>query len=87
MKVLCMYDALYKNYKEQITYSKEYAEKFTEEPVVIGKYTDPDPSVDFIKIFTGWKNLVRILSLWCRHMKKTWIQRCWLYHFLLCQEP
>lgn len=38
MKVLCMYDALYKNYKEQITYSKEYAEKFTEEPVVIGKY-------------------------------------------------
>lgn len=49
MKVLCMYDALYKNYKEQITYSKEYAENFTGEPVVIGKYTDPDPSVDFIK--------------------------------------
>lgn len=36
MKVLCMYDGLYKNYREQITYSREYAEKFTEEPVVIG---------------------------------------------------
>lgn len=49
MKVLCMYDALYKNYKEQIEYSKEYAEKFTDEPVVIGEYTDPDSDVDFIK--------------------------------------
>lgn len=49
MKVLCMYDALYKNYKEQIEYSKEFAGRFTDEPVVIGEYTDPDPSVDFIK--------------------------------------
>lgn len=49
MKVLCMYDGLYKNYREQIEYSKEYAEKFTGDEVVIGEYTDPDPSVDFIK--------------------------------------
>lgn len=49
MKVLCMYDALYKNYKEQIEYSREYAYKFTDDPVVIGEYTDPDPEVDFIK--------------------------------------
>ncbi len=49
MKVLCMYDGLYKNYREQIEYSKEYAEKFTGDKVVIGEYTDPDPSVDFIK--------------------------------------
>lgn len=49
MKVLCMYDALYKNYREQIEYSEEYAKKFTDGPVIIGKYTDPDPSVDFIK--------------------------------------
>ena len=49
MKVLCMYDALYKNYKEQIEYSEDFAKKFTDEPVVIGEYTDPDPEVDFIK--------------------------------------
>lgn len=49
MKVLCMYDALYKNYKEQIAYSKEYAERFTDGPVAIEAYEDPDPSVDFIK--------------------------------------
>ena len=49
MKVLCMYDALYKNYKEQIEYSSEYAKKFTDGEVIIGKYTDPDPTVDFIK--------------------------------------
>ena len=35
MKVLCMYDGLYKNYREQIEYSKEYAEKFTKEEVLI----------------------------------------------------
>lgn len=49
MKVLCMYDALYKNYKEQIEYSEEYAKKFSDGPVVIGAYNDPDPTVDFIK--------------------------------------
>lgn len=49
MKVLCMYDALYKNYKEQIEYSEEFAKLFTEGPVVIGAYEDPDPTVDFIK--------------------------------------
>ena len=49
MKVLCMYDALYKNYREQIEYSKEYAEKFTDGQIAIGAYTDPDPEVDFIK--------------------------------------
>lgn len=49
MKVLCMYDALYKNYREQITYAEEYAKKFTDGPVVTEAYTDPDPEVDFIK--------------------------------------
>lgn len=49
MKVLCMYDALYKNYHEQIEYSQEYAKKFTDGEVVVGAYNDPDPSVDFIK--------------------------------------
>lgn len=49
MKVLCMYDALYKNYKEQTEYAEEYAKKFTGDPVVIDAYTDPDPTVDFIK--------------------------------------
>lgn len=49
MKVLCMYDGLYKNYKEQIEYSKEYAEKFTDGEIVVAEYTDPDPEVDFIK--------------------------------------
>lgn len=48
MKVLCMYDALYKNCKEQIEYSEEYARKFTDGEVVVGAYTDPDPNVDFI---------------------------------------
>lgn len=49
MKVLSMYDALYKNYKEQIEYSEKFARKFTDGDVVIGEYTDPDPEVDFIK--------------------------------------
>jgi len=49
MKVLCMYDGLYKNYKEQIAYSEEYARKFTDGPIIVGEYTDPDPEVDFIK--------------------------------------
>lgn len=49
MKVLCMYDALYKNYKEQIAYSKEYAEKFTDGVIAVEAYDDPDPTVDFIK--------------------------------------
>ncbi len=49
MKVLCMYDVLYKNYKEQIEFSGEYAGKFTDGTVVVEGYTDPDPEVDFIK--------------------------------------
>ncbi len=49
MKVLCMYDVLYKNYKEQIEFSREYAGKFTDGTVVVEGYTDPDPEVDFIK--------------------------------------
>ena len=49
MKTLCMYDGLYKNFREQMTYSVEYARKFTDEPVFLEEYTDPDPSVDFIK--------------------------------------
>lgn len=49
MKVLCMYDGLYKNYKEQIEYAREYAEKFTDEEIAVECYTDPDPDVDFIK--------------------------------------
>ena len=49
MKVLCMYDMLYKNYKEQIEFSREYAGKFTDGTVVVEGYTDPDKEVDFIK--------------------------------------
>lgn len=48
MKVLCMYDGLYKNWREQIEYSQEYASKFTDGEVVVAEYTDPDPEVDFI---------------------------------------
>ena len=49
MKVMCLYDGLYKNYREQMSISVEYAKKFTDEPVVLAEYTDPDPTVDFIK--------------------------------------
>lgn len=49
MKVLCMYDALYKNYREQIEYSQEYAKRFTDGEVVVAGYDDPNPEVDFIK--------------------------------------
>lgn len=49
MKVLCMYDHLYRNHIEQIEYSEDFAHRFTDGEVVVAPYDDPDPTVDFIK--------------------------------------
>lgn len=84
MKTLCLYDALYKNYQEQIEYAGQYAKEFCSGPVVVEGYNDTSVDDMISMVYRLEKNEPEPGTLSTRLFLQIPMRKCWRYLSAQC---